>query len=207
MSRPFRRRATVPLVTGSGRQLRPTATATSVHDRTTRAGPHPGSEAVLLGATALVGLEGALHGEAPRWWMVGGHATGRGAVTARRIMVTTGSGGCRSATKPGRMEGGSVPSRSRIGQPEARTDALWTSSCGAVSPRCTVPDRPSGSRPGTHGEHATTTGDPATMTRRVHLADAPDVDDGPSPPRPRPCASGRDSCTVHTCGRTCGNRC
>lgn len=100
----------------------------------------------------------------------------------------------------------SVPARSRSGQPDRALFPLWTNSCGVAYQRCTVPDRPAGSRPGAQGEHTTTTGAPGTMTPQVHLADAPDVDAGPSPPRTRPCASRRDDCAVHTCGYACGNR-
>jgi len=55
---------------GSRRQLGPAAAATVLDDASTRLGPHPGTEPVLAAATAVVGLEGALHDGAPgsgRW--------------------------------------------------------------------------------------------------------------------------------------------
>lgn len=207
MSRPSRRRSTVANVTGSRRQLGPATTTTILHDRTPSAGAHTGAETVLALAPTVVGLEGALHGEAP-WRVVVEARDGTGPVfkPVVRIRMTSGSGGARIRDRGRSGVRESLPGRPLNEQADSAGSAVWITPCGAASRRCTVHARPTDSG---QGQAVVADRAPLSLCRRPRVA-----------PRGRasrerrifPTAtsdrvSGPDRCTFHTCGRACGNRC
>src|SRR5690606_8313038 len=102
----------------------------------------------------------------------GGECVGRGqARYSKRIDEPARSRGCTSATGAGRASAETTRKPPRPAS-EVTVVALWTSSCGSASRRCTVPGR-STDRPGGARQSSTTPGHGPDEAPRGRLARQP----------------------------------